>query len=89
MLKKEHIHKANIFTYLGGRLVLIDSEIIPDNCRSQDRLDAYTNNFWKESTKKMKEFNYKKSYLKKMFFLQIDKGVNNIINYKTLKKEIK
>ena len=45
-LKKKDILKANIFTYLAGRLVIVDSELIPDVLSGQSKLNNYDNNFF-------------------------------------------
>ena len=80
----------NIFTLLAGRLVLIDSEIVPDAVTGQQRLESYKKkDFWLGATKKIEKFDYKRSYLKKMFFNQIDENLDNIFNKKFLSKEIK
>ena len=89
-LTKYQIEKANVWIYLSGKLVLVDNEIIPSNIRNQDRLIAYSKKeFWLEAIKKIKKFNYQKSFFKKMFFEQLKNNRINIINYKYIEQDIK
>jgi len=89
-LKKKYSEKANIYIYLAGKLILIDNELIPEVISPLGRLSEYSKNkFWQDATRKIKKFNYKKSFLRKMFFLQIDNNLGTTINYKLLNKEFK
>ena len=88
-LKKKDILKANIFTYLAGRLVIVDSEVIPDVLSGQSKLHNYDNNFfWKSAIKKINKFNYYSSNLRKQFFNQINKEQENILNENILQKDL-
>ena len=88
-LKKKDILKANIFTYLAGRLVIVDSELIPDVLSGQSKLNNYDNNFfWKSAIKKINKFNYYSSNLRKQFFNQINKEQENILNENILQKDL-
>ena len=89
-LNKKQISKARVWVYIGGKLVLVDNEIIPNNITNQAKLPYYSKkNFWLEAIKKQKKFNFKKSFFKKMFFEQLKYNRINIINYKFLKDDLK
>ena len=88
-LSKDNVTKANVFSYLAGKLVLADSEIIPDTLTGQDKLNAYVNpNFWKEAIKKIDRYSYYQSDLRKLFNNQLDKKQENILNEKFLKSDL-
>ena len=89
-LNQKQISRANVWVYLGGKAVLVDNEIIPNNITNQAKLPFYSKeNFWLEAIKKQKKFNFEKSYFKEMFFEQLKHNRINIINYKFLEKDFK
>ena len=89
-LNQKQINRANVWVYLGGKAVLVDNEIIPNNITNQAKLPFYSKkNFWLEAIKKQKKFNFEKSYFKEMFFEQLKHNRVNIINYKFLEKDFK
>ena len=88
-LTKNEILKANIFTYLAGRLVIVDSEIIPDVISGQSKLNDYDSNFfWKTAINKINEYDYYSSNLRNQFNNQIDKEQKNILNDEILYKDL-
>ena len=51
----KHINRANVWVYLGGKVVLVDNEIIPNNITNQAKLPFYSKkNIWLEAIKKQK-----------------------------------
>lgn len=89
-LNKKQIMKANVWVYIGGKLVLVDNELIPNNVTNQAKLPYYAKkDFWLAAIKKQKRFNFEKSYFKKMFFEQLSHNRVNIINYKFIEKDFK
>ena len=88
-LTKNEILKANIFTYLAGRLVIVDSEVIPDVISGQSKLNDYDSNFfWKTAINKINEYDYYSSNLRNQFNNQIDKEQKNILNDEILYKDL-
>tara|TARA_B100000963_G_scaffold323059_1_gene307586 strand:+ start:1084 stop:2730 length:1647 start_codon:yes stop_codon:yes gene_type:complete len=89
-LNKKQISKAKVWVYIGGKLVLVDNEIIPNNVTNQSKLPYYSKkDFWLEAIKKQKKFDFKKSFFKKMFFEQLKYDRVNIINYKFIEEDFK
>jgi hypothetical protein len=88
-LNKKQISMAKVWVYIGGKLVLVDNEVIPKNITNQAKLPHYSKkDFWLEAIKKQKKFNLEKSFFKKMFFEQLKHNRVNIINYKFIEKDL-